>query len=201
MLVQRSARGVRLTEAGEARRAPRRGDPRAASPRPRPSSRRSPACAAAGCGWRRSSRPPSSLMPLAIAALPRSAIPAVELSMTLLEPEDALPLLRAGELDLAHRLRVARRRRGDGRHRAAAPARGPDVPRAAARPPARAQAQPAPRPTSPTTPWIAGTADCECNRLIMPRLRGRRVRPADRLRDRRLQRRCRASSRRASASR
>ena len=37
-------------------------------------------------------------------------------------------------------------------------------------------------------PWIAGATDCECNRLINARLRGRRLRAADRLRDRRLHR-------------
>src|SRR5215204_2119911 len=42
----------------------------------------------------------ATLMPLAIAAF-RERHPAVELSMTLLEPEDAIPQLRAGELDLA----------------------------------------------------------------------------------------------------
>jgi DNA-binding transcriptional LysR family regulator len=39
-------------------------------------------------------------MPLAIAAF-RALHPSVELSMTLLEPEDSIPQLRAGELDLA----------------------------------------------------------------------------------------------------
>src|SRR3954466_875009 len=42
----------------------------------------------------------ATLMPLAIATF-RERHPAVELSMTLLEPEDSIPQLRAGELDLA----------------------------------------------------------------------------------------------------
>jgi DNA-binding transcriptional LysR family regulator len=42
----------------------------------------------------------STLMPLAIAAF-REQHPAVELSMTLAEPEDSVPLLRSGDLDLA----------------------------------------------------------------------------------------------------
>ena len=42
----------------------------------------------------------ASLMPLAIAAF-RSEHPGVELSMTINEPEDAFPLLRSGEIDLA----------------------------------------------------------------------------------------------------
>src|SRR4051812_47326532 len=42
----------------------------------------------------------ATLMPLAIAAF-RERHPSVELSMSLLEPEDSIPQLRAGELDLA----------------------------------------------------------------------------------------------------
>src|SRR5215217_947102 len=65
-LVQRSARGVRLTDAGEA-----------------------------------VVRHAEAIMaPLAIAAF-RVKHPAVELSMTLSEPEDCTPLLRSGEIDLA----------------------------------------------------------------------------------------------------
>ena len=56
-LVQRNARGVRLTEAGEA--LVRHTEAILARlSRPRRSWRRSPACAAGGCGWPRSSPPP-----------------------------------------------------------------------------------------------------------------------------------------------
>ena len=71
----------------------------------------------------------------------RQAPPAVELSLVEGEPEDALPRLKEGELDVAmvfeydgcpRHLRAQLRR-----PRAQAPARGPDLRRAAAGPPAR----------------------------------------------------------------
>ena len=74
-------------------------------------------------------------------------------------------MLRSGEIDLAIGFdsRIARRGR---RHRPPPPARGPDVPRDAA-PTTRSRASATcGSPTSPTTPWIGGTPDCECNRLI-----------------------------------
>jgi molybdate transport repressor ModE-like protein len=98
-LVERSARGVRLTEAGEAvvrhteailaRLAEAEAELEAIAGL-RGGRLRSAAFESAG----------STLMPLAIAAF-RERHPAVELSMTLLEPEESLPQLRAGELDLA----------------------------------------------------------------------------------------------------
>src|ERR671927_1234584 len=99
VLVQRSARGVRLTEAGEAlvrhtdailaRLAEAEAELEAIAGL-RGGRLRLAAFESAG----------STLMPLAIAAF-RERHPAVELSMTLAEPEDSLPQLRAGELDLA----------------------------------------------------------------------------------------------------
>src|ERR671927_1249326 len=99
LLVQRNARGVRLTEAGEAlvrhaeavlaRLAEAEAELEAIAGL-RGGRLRLAAFESAG----------STLMPLAIAAF-RERHPAVELSMTMLEPEDSLPQLRAGELDLA----------------------------------------------------------------------------------------------------
>src|SRR5919199_1459899 len=99
VLVRRSARGVRLTEAGEAlvrhteailaRLAEAEAELEAIAGL-RGGRLRLAAFESAG----------STLMPLAIAAF-RERHPAVELSMTLAEPEDSLPQLRAGELDVA----------------------------------------------------------------------------------------------------
>jgi molybdate transport repressor ModE-like protein len=98
-LVERNARGVRLTEAGEAvvrhteailaRLAEAEAELEAIAGL-RGGRLRTAAFESAG----------STIMPLAIADF-RSRHPAVELSMGLLEPEDSLPQLRAGELDLA----------------------------------------------------------------------------------------------------
>jgi DNA-binding transcriptional LysR family regulator len=98
VLVQRSARGVRLTEAGEA--VVRHAEAILA----RLAEAESELEAIAGLRGGRLrlaafESAASSIMPLAIAQFSRLH-PAVELSMTLLEPEDALPQLRAGDLDL-----------------------------------------------------------------------------------------------------
>ena len=99
MLVQRSARGVRLTEAGEAivRHADailgRLADAEAeleAIAGLRGGRLRMAAFESAG----------ATLMPLAIAQF-REAHPAIELTMTLGEPEETEPQLKSGELDLA----------------------------------------------------------------------------------------------------
>src|ERR671914_7786 len=97
-LVQRGARGVRLTEGGEAvvrhteaimaRLAEAEAELEAISGL-RGGRLRTASFESAG----------STLMPLAIAAF-RQQHPAVELSMSLSEPEDCVPLLRSGELDL-----------------------------------------------------------------------------------------------------
>jgi DNA-binding transcriptional LysR family regulator len=98
MLVQRSARGVRLTEAGEA--LCRHADAVLA----RLSEAESELEAIAGLrgGRLRISAFESAgatLMPLAIADF-RASHPAVELSMTLGDPEQTEPMLKAGETDI-----------------------------------------------------------------------------------------------------
>src|SRR5918998_2655850 len=98
-LVQRSARGVRLTQAGEAvvRHA------EAIMARLAEAEAELEAIAGLRGGRLRMAAFESAgatLMPLAIAAF-RSRHPAVELSLSLLDPEESIPLLRTGELDLA----------------------------------------------------------------------------------------------------
>src|SRR5215218_7749888 len=99
VLVERSARGVRLTEAGEAvvrhadvilaRLAEAQAELEAIAGL-RGGRLRMAAFESAG----------ATLMPLAIARF-RERHPAVELSMTLGEPEDSEPQLKAGDLELA----------------------------------------------------------------------------------------------------
>src|ERR687885_152497 len=99
VLVQRSARGVRLTEAGEA--LVRHTD--AILARLAEAESELEAIAGLKGGRLRMASFESAgatLMPLAIAAF-REQHPAVELSMTLVEPDDSLPQLRAGDLDVA----------------------------------------------------------------------------------------------------
>src|ERR671915_288311 len=99
VLVQRSARGVRLTDAGEAlvRHA------EAIMARLAEAESELEAIAGLRGGRLRMASFESAgatLMPPAIAAF-RHEHPAVELSMSLSEPEDSIPLLRSGDLDLA----------------------------------------------------------------------------------------------------
>src|SRR3954468_24833974 len=99
VLVERSARGVRLTDAGRA--LVRHTDAILA----RLSEAESELEAIAGLRGGRVrmaafESAAATLMPPAIAEF-RSRHPAVELSMSLSEPEDALPRLRSGELELA----------------------------------------------------------------------------------------------------
>jgi DNA-binding transcriptional LysR family regulator len=111
-LVQRSARGVRLTEAGEAvvrhteaimaRLAEAESELEAIAGL-RGGRLRMAAFESAG----------ATLMPLAIAAF-RQKHPAVELSMSLSEPEDCVPQLRSGELDLGIVFESAINRADDG---------------------------------------------------------------------------------------
>src|ERR671917_707310 len=99
VLVQRSARGVRLTEAGEA--VVRHTD--AIMARLAEAEAELEAIAGLRGGRLRMAAfesAGSSLMPLAIAEF-RERHPAVELSMSLAEPEDSVPQLRTGELDIA----------------------------------------------------------------------------------------------------
>src|SRR5919199_3868969 len=111
VLVQRSARGVRLTEAGEALVR----HTEAILARLAEAESELEAIAGLKGGRLRMASFESAgatLMPLAIAAF-REQHPAVELSMTLLEPDDSLPQLRAGELDLAITFRDAHTAVGD----------------------------------------------------------------------------------------
>src|SRR5919199_6583692 len=99
MLVQRNARGVRLTEAGEALVR----HTEAVMARLAEAEAELGAIAGLRGGRLRMAAFESAgatLMPLAIAEF-RQRHPAVELSMTLGEPEDSEPRLKSGELDLA----------------------------------------------------------------------------------------------------
>jgi DNA-binding transcriptional LysR family regulator len=99
VLVQRSARGVRLTEAGEALVRHTEG----IMARLSEAEAELEAIAGLRGGRLRMAAFESAgatLMPLAIAAF-RQQHPAVELSLSLSEPEDSVPLLRTGDLELA----------------------------------------------------------------------------------------------------
>jgi DNA-binding transcriptional LysR family regulator len=162
-LVQRSARGVRLTEAGEAvvRHA------EAIMARLAEAEAELEAIAGLRGGRLRMASfesAGSTLMPLAIAAF-RGLHPAVELSMSLSEPEDCIPQLRSGELDLAIVFESAVIDADDGIHRVhlledpmylALPR---DHPLANRR---RIQLG-----DLAGEAWVAGAVDCECNQLIM----------------------------------
>jgi DNA-binding transcriptional LysR family regulator len=161
-LVQRSARGVRLTDAGEAvvrhteaimaRLAEAEAELEAIAGL-RGGRLRMASFESAG----------STLMPLAIAGF-RELHPAVELSMSLAEPEDSVPLLRSGELDLAivfDSSGVAELDGVDRLHLLEDPmylALPRDHPLAHRR---RVRLE-----DLAGEAWVAGAADCECNRLI-----------------------------------
>jgi DNA-binding transcriptional LysR family regulator len=161
-LVQRSARGVRLTEAGEAvvRHA------EAIMARLAEAEAELEAIAGLRGGRLRMASfesAGSTLMPLAIAAF-REKHPAVELSMSLSEPEDCVPLLRSGDLDLAIVFESAVIDSEDGIHRVhlledpmylALPSDHPLAHRRRIR-----------LEDLAGEAWVAGAADCECNRLI-----------------------------------
>jgi DNA-binding transcriptional LysR family regulator len=161
-LVQRSARGVRLTDAGEAvvrhteaimaRLAEAEAELEAIAGL-RGGRLRMAAFESAG----------ATLMPLAIAAF-RQNHPAVELSMSMSEPEDCVPLLRSGELDLAIVFESAVKHADDGIHRVhlledpmylVMPSDHPLANRRRVR-----------LADLAGEAWIGGQADCECNRLI-----------------------------------
>jgi DNA-binding transcriptional LysR family regulator len=142
VLVERSARGVRLTEAGEA--VVRHAEGILA----RLSEAEAELEAIAGLRGGRLrlaafESAAATLMPVAIARFADSH-PAVELSMTLLEPEDSVAALRAGDIDLAITFGGGKPedRDGDGLEHLHLLA---DV---------------------AGEPWIGGAPDCECNRLI-----------------------------------
>jgi DNA-binding transcriptional LysR family regulator len=161
-LVQRNARGIRLTEAGEA--LVRHADAILA----RLSEAEAELEAIAGLRGGRLrlaafESAAATLMPLAIAAF-RAEHPGVELSLIMAEPEDSAPLLRGGELDLALGFDSRIRTEVDGiarRHLISDPmflAMPTDHPYAHKRNLRLADLA--------DDPWIAGTTDCECNRLI-----------------------------------
>jgi DNA-binding transcriptional LysR family regulator len=162
MLVQRNARGVRLTEAGEA--VVRHAD--AILARLDEAEAELEAIAGLRGGRLRMAAFESgaaSLMPPAIAAF-RAQHPEVELSLILAEPEDSAPLLKSGELDLAlgfdSRIRgevdgIARRHLLSDPMFLVLPADHPLVHKRNLRLADLAD-----------DAWIAGTSDCECNRLI-----------------------------------
>jgi DNA-binding transcriptional LysR family regulator len=161
-LVQRSARGVRLTEAGEAvvRHA------EAIMARLAEAEAELEAIAGLRGGRLRMASfesAGSTLMPLAIAAF-AAKHPAVELSLSLSEPDDCLPLLRSGDLDLAIVFESAGAAGADGIERLhliedpmylALPLDHPLAHRRRVR-----------LADLAGEPWVAGTADCECNKLI-----------------------------------
>jgi DNA-binding transcriptional LysR family regulator len=102
-------------------------------------------------------------MPLAIAAF-RAEHPGIELSLILAEPEDSAPLLKSGEIDLAlgfdSRIRgevdgIARRHLLSDPMFLVLPAEHPLAHKRNLRLADLAD-----------DAWIAGTSDCECNRLI-----------------------------------
>ena len=161
-LVQRSARGVRLTEAGEAvvRHA------EAIMARLAEAEAELEAIAGLRGGRLRTAAFESAgatLMPLAIAAF-RQKHPAVELSMSMSEPEDCVPLLRSGELDLGIVFESAIKQADDGIHRVhlledpmylVMPADHPLANKRRVR-----------LSDLAGEAWIGGQPECECNRLI-----------------------------------
>jgi DNA-binding transcriptional LysR family regulator len=161
-LVQRSARGVRLTEAGEA--VVRHTD--AIMARLAEAEAELEAIAGLRGGRLRMASfesAGSTLMPLAIAAF-RLEHPAVELSMSMSEPEDCVPQLRSGELDLAIVFESAVKHVDDGIHRLhlledpmylVLPRDHPLANRRRVR-----------LADLAGEAWIGGQQDCECNRLI-----------------------------------
>jgi DNA-binding transcriptional LysR family regulator len=163
LLLHRGARGVRLTEAGEA--LVRHTD--AILARLAEAESELEAIAGLKGGRLRMAAFESAgatLMPLAIAAF-RAAHPAVELSMTLLEPEDSVPQLRAGELDLAITFQATRGAETDeGLHHQHLI----DDPMYLVLPSDHRLATKRNLRLADLAgeAWIGGPADCECNRLI-----------------------------------
>jgi DNA-binding transcriptional LysR family regulator len=162
VLVQRNARGVRLTEAGEAlvRHA------EAILARLGEAEAELDAIAGVRGGRLRLSAFESaaaSLMPLAIASF-RAAHPGVELSLIMAEGEDSEPLLKSGELDLVLGFDSRVRPQVDGlarQHLLSDPMfLVLPADHALARKRSLRLADLA------DDPWIGGATDCECNRLI-----------------------------------
>ncbi len=163
VLVQRSARGVRLTEAGEA--VVRHADAILA----RLSEAEAELEAIAGLRGGRLRMAAfesagSTIMPLAIAAF-RAQHPAVELSLSLLEPEESVPQLRTGELDIALTFEAtAAGLEQEGIERTYLLEDPMYLVLPTDHPLAR-KAKPQLSDLAADA-WIGGPADCECNRLI-----------------------------------
>jgi DNA-binding transcriptional LysR family regulator len=164
VLVERSARGVRLTDAGAA--VVRHADQILA--RLAEAEAELEAIAGLRGGRLRMAAFESAaatIMPVAIAAF-ANAHPAVELSMTLLEPEESVAALKAGDIDIAITFGAGEQedRFGDGvehHHLLEDPmylVLPPDHPLARKRGVRLADLA--------GEPWIGGAPDCECNRLI-----------------------------------
>jgi DNA-binding transcriptional LysR family regulator len=105
----------------------------------------------------------ATLMPLAIAAF-RSEHPGVELSMIMGEPEDTLPLLKSGELDLALGFDSRVRDEVDGIRREHLLSDPMFLVMPADH--ALAHKRNVRLADFADDAWIAGNYDCECNRLI-----------------------------------
>src|SRR3954454_3395055 len=163
LLLHRGARGVRLTEAGEALVR----HTEAILARLAEAESELEAIAGLKGGRLRMASFESAgatLMPLAIAAF-REAHPAVELSMTMLEPEDSIPQLRSGELDLAITFYATRGPETDeGLHHQHLL----DDPMYLVLPSDHRLATKRNLRLADLAgeAWIGGPADCECNRLI-----------------------------------
>jgi len=161
-LVQRNARGIRLTEAGEA--LVRHTDAIVA----RLSEAEAELEAINGVRGGRLrlasfESAAASIMPLAIAAF-RAAHPGVELSMIVTEPEDAAPLLKTGELDLALGYDARVRGEVDGIARTQLLSDPMFVAMPADHPLARKRGLRL--ADLADDPWIGSVMDCECNRLV-----------------------------------
>jgi DNA-binding transcriptional LysR family regulator len=162
VLVQRNARGVRLTEAGEAlvRHA------EAILARLGEAEAELEAIAGLRGGRLRLAAFESAaatLMPMAIAAF-RAAHPGVELSLIMCEPDDSEPLLKSGDLDLIIGFDSRIRAEVDGVTRQhlfsdpmflVVPAEHPLARKRNLR-----------LADAADEAWIAGATNCECNRLI-----------------------------------
>ncbi len=164
ILVERSARGVRLTDAGEAVVRHAEG---ILSKLAEAEAELEAIAGLRGGRLRLAAfeSAAATVMPIAISAFAQQ-YPAVELSMTLLEPEEAVAALRAGDIDLAITFGAGKREDRDGEgvthhHLLEDPmylVLPPNHPLARKRGVRLADLA--------DEPWIGGAPDCECNRMI-----------------------------------
>ena len=164
VLVERSARGVRLTEAGEA--VVRHAD----QILNRLSEAEAELEAIAGLRGGRLrlaafESAAATIMPVAIKSFAQ-AHPGVELSMTLLEPEESVAALRAGDIDLAITFGAGKQedRFGDGVEHIHLLEDPMYLVLSQSHPLARKRG--VRLADLADEPWIGGAPDCECNRLI-----------------------------------